>query len=71
MVMVREPTTGVPEGEELSDSGTCSEVLRRSERPIEVQYDASQKGLGATLMQEGRPIAYSSRALTDTEQRYA
>ena len=31
----------------------------------------SQKGLGAALLQDGRPIAYASRSLSDTEQRYA
>ena len=36
-----------------------------------IQCDASQYGLGAALMQNGRPIAYASRALTDTESRYA
>ena len=39
--------------------------------PLEVQCDASKKGLGAALMQRGKPIAYISRALTPTEQRYA
>ena len=38
---------------------------------LEIQCDASQTGLGATIMQEGRPIAYASRSLTDTETRYA
>ena len=38
---------------------------------LEIQCDASQKGLGAALLQKGKPIAYASRALTDTEQRYA
>jgi hypothetical protein len=36
-----------------------------------IQCDASDKGLGATVMQSGRPLAYASRALTDTETRYA
>ena len=38
---------------------------------LTIQCDASQKGLGAVLMQCGKPIAYASRALTDTETRYA
>ena len=36
-----------------------------------VQRGASGIGLGAALLQNGRPIAYASRALTDTETRYA
>ena len=38
---------------------------------LEIQCDASKKGLGAALLQNGKPIAYTSRALTDTKQRYA
>ena len=40
-------------------------------KPVTVSCDASQFGLGAVLLQEGQPIAYASRALTDTECRYA
>ena len=39
--------------------------------PVTVQVDASQRGLGACLLQEGEPIAYASKSLTDTETRYA
>ena len=35
------------------------------------QSDASSYGLGGVLLQEDRPIAFTSRALTQTEQRYA
>lgn len=38
---------------------------------LELQCDASQKGLGAYLMQGGQPLAYASRSLTETEQQYA
>lgn len=38
---------------------------------VTLQCDASQLGLGAAMLQEGQPVAYVSRALTDTETRYA
>jgi hypothetical protein len=38
---------------------------------ITLQCDASELGLGATLMQNDQPIAYAIRALTKTEQNYA
>lgn len=41
------------------------------ELPTLLQCDASEKGLGACLMQSGHPVAYASRSLTTTEQNYA
>jgi len=38
---------------------------------VTIQTDASQNGIGACLLQNRHPIAYSSRALTQTEMRYA
>ena len=38
---------------------------------MEIQCDASQHGLGAVLIQDSQPIAYSSRSLTNVEGRYA
>ena len=38
---------------------------------VTIQCDASQSGLGATLLQNGQPVAYASRALTSAETRYA
>ena len=40
-------------------------------KEVTLQVDASTKGLGATLMQQGKHIAFASKALTDTESRYA
>ena len=36
-----------------------------------IQCDALEKGLGAALLQDCKPVAFASRALTDTETRYA
>ena len=36
-----------------------------------IQTDASKTGLGAVLLQEGQPVVYTSRTLTDTECRYS
>ena len=40
-------------------------------KPVTVQADASQRGLGACLLQDGQPIAYASKSLTNSETRYA
>ena len=52
---------------------TASQPLRYYDhtKPVTVQADASQRGLGACLVQEGQPIAFASKSLTDTETRYA
>ena len=39
--------------------------------PVTIQVDASQVGLGAALLQNGKPIAFASKALTKTKCRYA
>ena len=36
-----------------------------------VQVDASSRGLGAVLLQNGKPIAFASKSLSGCEQRYA
>ena len=38
---------------------------------VTLQCDASEKGLGATLLQNKQPVAFASRALSKTEQNYA
>ena len=40
-------------------------------KKLTIQCDASSTGLGAALVQEGKPLAYASRALSDTEVGYA
>jgi len=41
------------------------------DKELVLQVDSSSKGMGATLIQDGHPIAYASRALTPTQQLYA
>ena len=41
------------------------------DKPVTLTVDASMKGLGAAIIQEDGVIAYASRALSTTEQRYA
>ena len=47
-------------------------VLKYFDPSVEavLQCDASQHGLGACLMQNGQPVAYASRSLTETECNY-
>ena len=40
-------------------------------KDVFLEVDASQHGLGASLLQDGRPVAYASKSLTPTEQQYA
>ena len=39
--------------------------------PMGIQVDVSQVGLGAALLQNGKPMAFASKALTKTECQYA
>ena len=52
---------------------TSAEVLRfySLKDPITVSCDASQAGLGCVIFQNGRPVAYGSKALSDSEYAYA
>ena len=40
-------------------------------KELVLENDASEYGLGSALFQSGKPVAYASRTLTDTEKRYA
>ena len=39
-------------------------------RSVIIQVDASKKGLGAALLQDGHPLTFASKVLTPTEQHY-
>ena len=42
-----------------------------AKKPLTLQVDASKHGLGAALLQEGKPIAFASKSVTSTEVNYA
>ena len=52
----------------------CEDTTLRyfnTKKLVTIQVDASGKGLGAALIQDDGPVAFASKALTPTEQRYA
>src|SRR6478609_1631391 len=59
--------------DKLKDLLSSEAVLRYYDikKSITVQCDASQHGLGAVLLQDNHPVAYVSRAMTQTEYSYA
>lgn len=40
-------------------------------KPVYIECDASMNGVGAAIMQDGQPVAYASKTLTQTERNYA
>ena len=53
----------------VSDSTTLSYF--DAWKPVVLQADASMKALGAALIQDGKPVAFASKALSPAESRYA
>ncbi|XP_033730983.1 uncharacterized protein K02A2.6-like [Pecten maximus] len=41
------------------------------DKEVVLQVDSSKDGIGAVLLQEGRPVEYASRALTVSERKWA
>ena len=41
------------------------------DKEVVVQVDSSKDGLGAVLLQDGRPVEYASRSLTQAERNWA
>ena len=40
-------------------------------KPVVLQSDYSENGLGVALVQEGRPVRFASKSLSDNESEYA
>lgn len=59
--------------EKIKEILSTNQVLKYYDvtKPVVLQTDASSKGLGAVLLQDGFPIAYASRTMTATQERYA
>ena len=59
--------------QKIKDLITRQPVLRYFDvnKHVTIQCDASQRGLGATLLQQGQPVAFASRTMTSVEERYA
>ena len=59
--------------EKIKQAVTAAPVLKyfNPKEPTEGQGDASFKGLGFVLLQNGQPVTYNSRALTPAEHNYS
>ena len=59
--------------DKLKKMMTSTPVLRSYSlnEPIIISCDASQSGLGCVLLQNDKPVAYASKALTNAEYAYA
>ena len=57
----------------LKELCSTAPVLVRfdGDKDIQIQCDTSQYAVGAFLLQDGKPVAYTSRALTQPESMYA
>ena len=53
----------------LTDSPVLAYFIPKLD--VTLQVEASKYGLGATLLQESRPVSYASKTLTQTEIGYA
>ncbi|KAK7938626.1 hypothetical protein WMY93_001952 [Mugilogobius chulae] len=61
----------MPPPQSKSELETVLGMINYLARKHSLQVDASKSGLGAVLLQEGKPVAYASKSLNSTEQNYA
>ena len=57
----------------IKEMATTAPLLKyyNQQEEVTIQCDARERLLGAALLQKGRPVAFASRAMTETESRYA
>ena len=57
----------------IKEMATTAPLLKyyNPQDDLTIQCDASERGLGAALLQRGRPVAFANRAMTETVSRYA
>ena len=51
-------------------AGTPIVAYYNPRKQMTLQTDASSKGLGACLLQEGKPVYFASKALTESQKGY-
>ena len=54
-----------------SISSTATLRYFNTRKPVTLQVDASKIRLGAVILQDGEPVAFASKALTETEHQWA
>ena len=57
------PGTGLPVKKNFYSHETPVLQFFDNNKPLMIQCDASEKGLGAALLQDDKPVAFASRAL--------
>ena len=59
--------------DDLKRLESIAPVLRfyNVDEPVTVSVDASSKGLDVVLLQNGQPVVYGSKALSEAQKRYA
>lgn len=49
----------------------CNLAYYDARKTLHLEVDASQKGLGVALVQDGKPVAFGSKTLTSCQSRYS
>lgn len=77
-MLLKADSAWVWDAEQKQAMTTIKDLLTRApvlkyfdiDKQTTLQADSSKSGLGAVLLQEGHPVAYASRALSEAEQNY-